>query len=86
LRPVCRLGRPAGAELERGPLGDLEGHDLAEPPLRAQLERDVRAGLHGEPEERRLVGEAAPVDRGRERQDLLLELPADGPVAVDALV
>ena len=62
-----------------------ERHDLAEPGLGALLEHDVRARLHSQPVEGRLIGEAAPVDRGRERQDLLLELPADGPVAVDAL-
>ena len=83
LRPV-----PAGvvsSELEGMLLADAERHDLAEAALGALLERDVRAGLQREPVQRRLVREAAAVDRGRERQDLLLELPADGAVAVEAL-
>ena len=65
---------------------DVEGHDLAEPAVGALLEHDVRAGLQLEAVQRRLIREAAPVDRGREREDLLLELPPDGPVAVEALL
>ena len=81
------LRRPAGVGCgELGPLvpAHLEGHDLAEPTLGALLEHDVRAGLQLQSVEGRLIGEAAPVDRGREREDLLLELPADGAVALEA--
>ena len=74
-----------GGEIDPLLLAQTERHDLAEPSLGPLLERDVRARLHTETAEGRLIGEAASVDRGRERQELVLELPADRAVAVDAL-
>ena len=82
------LGSVGTGRGEVGPRvpADLEGHDLAEPAVGALLEHDVRARLQQQSVERRLIGEAAPVDRRRQREDRLLELPADGPVAVEALL
>ena len=63
---------------------DDECDDLAEPTLGALPERDVRACLQAEPVQGRLVREPAPVDRGREREDLLLEALSNGPIPVEA--
>ena len=86
LRPVCELAAVGRVELEPLLPADAERDDLAEPALGALLERDVRARLQRETVQRRLIGEAAPVDRGRERKDLLLEPLPDGSIPVEALL
>ena len=84
LRPVCELAFVVSSQLEGVLLADAERDDLAEPTLGALLERDVGACLQAEPVQGRLVREPAPVDRGREREDLLLEALPDGPIPVEA--
>ena len=84
LRPICELALVFRSELQGVLLADAERDDLAEPTLGALLERDIRACLQAEPVQGGLVGEPAPVDRGREREDLLLEPLPDGPIPVEA--
>ena len=54
---------------------ELERHDLAEPASVIALEHDIAADLQLEPVQRRLELEAPSVDRRREREDRLLDLP-----------
>ena len=59
--------------------GELERHDLAEPSSVVALEHDVAADLELEPVQRGLQLEAPSVDRRREREDRLLDLPPQLP-------
>ena len=75
-----------GGEIRSLVATDAEGYNLAEPVPVILFEYHVRAGLELESVERRLIGEAPPVDRGRQWKNPLFELSADGPVAVEALL
>ena len=80
LNPRTQFARPvATRQLGAVDPGQLERHDLAESTPLVACERDVATDLQLQVVQRGLQLEALPVDRRRERQNRLLELPSQPP-------